>query len=101
VSENDVLLQLGAAQIQIAMAQPKLFGRKRLSSRARYRNRGRDRRPYDFQALGPDFDIAGCEVGVPHLRWARDDLALEEDDTLWTERGCQLHGVQWGEARIE
>src|SRR5215467_57102 len=84
MSENDVLLELRATQIQIAMAQAKLLRGQRLSSRSRYRDRRSGGRPHDFEALRADFDVPGRKLGVAHLCWARDDLALHEDDTLWT-----------------
>src|SRR5688500_12296277 len=77
--KNQVLLQLGAAQVEVAVTETQLFCRQLLSLSARDGDRRRGGRPNDFDARRTHFDFTGCKLGVSHLRRTRDDLALDQN----------------------
>src|SRR2546430_16231993 len=67
MSQDDVLLQLRAAQIQVTVAQSQLLSGKRLAAHPRHGNRWGHRWADDLEALRSDFDVARWKLMVPHL----------------------------------
>src|SRR5207244_8804130 len=84
VPQNEVLLQLGATQIEIAMLQPQLFGGKLLTLSARNWNGGRLRRPDDLELASPYFDISGLHLLVAHLERPSGNFTFDRDYGLRT-----------------
>ena len=94
MSQDNVLLQLRAAQIQVTVAQPQLFSGKRLAADPCHGNRWRHRWADDLEALRPDLDVARWKLMVPHLGRACDDLAFDEHDALRSKRGGETDGFR-------
>jgi hypothetical protein len=99
--KDQVFLKLGTPEIEITMTQPQLFGGQWLAADAGDRNRGRRGWTDQGQLLGSDLDIAGWELSVSHLRWSRDNFALEKHHALGTETRRQRDRFRGRVARIE
>src|SRR4051812_35422967 len=67
MTQNDVLLQVGSAEVEIPMLESELLSRKFLSSSARDGNSGRFSGADDPEIGRPHFNITGLHLGVPHL----------------------------------
>jgi hypothetical protein len=92
VPEHQVLLQLGATQIEIAMPQAQLLGGHFVAAPSGDGKRGRDGRPHDTQTMHPDLDLAGAHVGVHPVGLAGHDLPVAHHDRLHANGGGQcLH----------
>ena len=94
MSQDNVLLQLRAAQIQVTVAQPQLLSGKRLAAHPRHGNRWGHRWADDLEALRPDLDVARWKLMVPHLGRACDDFAFDEHDALRSKRGGETDGFR-------
>src|SRR5689334_3770241 len=99
--QDEILLQLGTSQVQVAVTQPQLLRWKRLISDTRHGYCWRRGRTDQLERLGPHLDVAGGEIGVAHFSGSRDDLSLDEDDALRSKCGSQAHRFRGGVSRIE
>ncbi len=89
-------LNLGPPQIQVAVAEPQLFGGQLFVGAVGHRDgRGLGRRQ-QRQLARSDFDRAGGQVGVHGVIGARHDVTLHRDDRLGAEapRPLPTVGVQ-------
>src|SRR6476660_7116419 len=77
VPEDEIILQIAAAQIEVSVLEPQLLGGKFLPPPPRNWNRRRLSRPYDLEITGLHFDLAGFHLRVPHLRGTRRDIAFD------------------------
>jgi len=94
VPKHQVALQLGATEVEIAVAQPQLLGGQRLSLGSGHGNGGRDSRPDDANRARLHFHIAGGQLRVPARFRAGGDLTLHEHDALLPYGGGRtLHRV--------
>ena len=66
----------------MTVLEPQLFGGKLLAFGAGHGDGRRHGGADDDQLRWMDLDLAGRELGVPHVRRARDDLAFHFDDRL-------------------
>ena len=101
VTQHDVRLQLGAAQVEIAMSKPQLLGGERLPLAERDGNRGGVRRPDHAHRDRLHLDVAGRELRVAAVLRARDDLALDEHHALAPHRSGELDRLGVRELRVE
>src|SRR4030095_10088591 len=72
-----------------------------LISRTRHRNRGRRRWANDSQAGGPDLDVAGLELLIPHRIGTSYDFAFDEHDRLLAQTGSSRATLRIAVTRIE
>ena len=84
------MLQAGAAEVDEPVTQPQLLGRQ-------FGRAGLERRRFalveDFEALGPQIDLARFELGVDHVLGPGDDLAGDADHVFAAQsagRGVHL-----------
>ena len=77
MTEDQIRLQLGAAQIEMAILETQLLGRQFFTLAARDRNRRCLGGAHNLEARCVDLDIAGRELGVAHRGRARNDLTLD------------------------
>ena len=92
--QDKIFLQLGPAQVEIAMLETELFCRKLLSFAARDRDCRRDRWPNDLKIASLYLDVAGLHFRIPHLRRARGDFAVDGDDGFESELAGALDYVR-------
>ena len=86
MAQDDVLLQLRAAQVEEPVAKAKLLGGEIFVARARDRNRRRRRRSDDLERRRANLDVAGGELRISHRLRARHDFALDEHDRFEPRR---------------
>jgi hypothetical protein len=101
VPEQDVLLQLRAAQVEKAMAKTQLFRGEILVARARHGNRRRRRGTNDSQPSCPHFDCTRLELRIAHRLRTRDDFTLDEHDGLRAKARRSVANVGRTAIRIE
>ena len=82
VTQHEIRLHLRPAEVQVTVLEPQLLGGKLLAFGAGHGDGGRDGRTDDHELRRVDLDLAGRELGVPHVRRARDDFAFHFDDRL-------------------
>ena len=90
VAQDQVGLQLGPPQVEVAMLEAQLLSRQFFGLPARHRNCGRLGRAGDAQQRGVHLDLAGRELGVAHRRRASHDLAFDEQHRF------RAHGLRAG-----
>ena len=78
-TQDDVALHARTAQIDVAIFEPRVFGDISGFVHGEWRREGRIENP---DAVGDDFDFAGCEVGVDVLLRALRDVAFDGDDVF-------------------
>jgi len=101
VTHDNVLLQLRPSKIEKPMFETQFLRGEVFVSRTRDRNGGWNRRPDDLEVRRPNFDVSRCEICVAHRVRARDNLALEKNDSFRTQgRGGGADVGRTG-ARIE
>jgi len=86
MAQHQIGLELGPAQVQMAVLEPQLLGRELLPLAASDRDGRRARRPHDAQHGGMHFDLPRLEVGILHIRGARHDLPFYQEDRLHPDR---------------
>src|SRR5687768_8532898 len=101
VAQDDVPLQLGATQIEVTVSQAQLLSRQHLALATRDRNGRRHRRAHDAQGRCADFDIAGGKLRIAHALGPRNDLALDEYDSLCPERRRRVDHLLRSRARVK
>jgi hypothetical protein len=89
VAQDHVALQLGAAQVEVAVLEPRFLGDV---DPAVDRERQRFAARQDDGALGADFDLAGRQIGIHRRGVARQDRALHLDDPFGAHRVENLLG---------
>src|SRR5262249_25597167 len=98
---DDVVAQLGASEVEVAMPQAQLLCRELLAATPRDRNRRRDGRSNDRERAAAHFDVASRELTVSHLGWPRHDFAVDEPHGLDRCAGCGLYRLARRVARVE
>jgi hypothetical protein len=83
------------------MLEPELLGGKFLALAARHWNRGSFRRPNDTKFSGPDFDITGFHLRIPHLDRACRYVTVDYDHSLETKLSRSFDYRLWSGPRIE
>ena len=86
-------LELRASQVEVPVAKAKLLGGKRLAAVPRDGDHRRLRRTDEAQCLPAHLDLAGRELGVPHLGGPRDDVTRDEHDALGRQRRARSSSV--------
>src|SRR4030088_948828 len=99
--QNEILLQIKATKIQVAVLKPQLFGRKLLTLAAGNGNRRRFSRTHNPEIASPHLDVACLHLGVAHLGRTRGNFTLDQDDSLEPQLPGPLDGVHRGPLRIE
>src|SRR5205814_5568315 len=82
VPQHQIRLHLRPAEVQVAVLESQLFGGQLLAFGTGHRDGGRYGGTDHDQFRWVDLDLAGRELGVPHVRGARDHFALDLDDRL-------------------
>jgi hypothetical protein len=101
VAQNDVVLKLGASQIEKAVTESELLRREIFISRASNWNRRRRCRSDNLQRTRADLNVARGKLRISHRRRTLDDLAFDEDDCLRSQCSGRVTHVRRTGSRIE
>ncbi len=101
VAQDQVLLQLGPTQIQIAVFEPELLGGQLFAFTAGDRNRRRFSWPDDLEIARSYLNIARLHLGVAHLGWTRGNFTFDHHYCLEAELAGPLDDIRRGPFRIE
>src|SRR5688500_6534196 len=90
VAQDDVVLELRPAEVEVPMLEPQLFGGELFSTAARDGNRRSLSRPDDLDADRAQLDIARLHLRVSHLRRSLCDFAFDDDDGFQSKSPCTI-----------
>src|SRR5438309_7572549 len=92
VPQHQIRLQLGPSQIEVALLEPQLLGRKLFVLGARDGDRGRCGRPDDLQARRVHLHVPRRQLGVLHVRRPHHYLPFHDNHRLRAEgSGARQH----------
>jgi len=99
--QDQVPLQLGAAQVEHPVLEPELLGGKIFVLLARDRDRGGLRGAHDLQLGDVHLDLARDQVGIAGRFGAQGHVPCGQDHRLRPQGGGTLHDVGRGPFGIE